>query len=193
MEKIKSTSYYNLNIGICPFDNNDNNENKKYNLEINTDIALNYSVDVSNEYFNKIFQDPNTISKISLSYYPNNITQEDIDEDQYNICRDKGTLNYHNINFEILENWFPEDISIKNFKVVVKMPNPVWYSKIEEYQFDNNPYGNYAVFEMSNYDFNIDNNMNFIEISKIHFYDFSENKIKEIKEKKLTKYEDIMN
>ena len=82
------------------------------------------------------------------------------------------------INFEILENWFPEDISIKNFKIVVKIPNPIWYSKLGEYQLNNNPYGNYAVFEISNYDFNIDNKMNYIQISKIHFYDFSENKIK---------------
>ncbi len=195
MDPPKNTNFYSLNLGICPFDNYSNidKEHKKYGTKINDDIHLNYSVDVNinNEYFNKFFQNDNEINKLDLSYYPHNITQEDIDEDNYYMESGRGTLKYLYINFTILPDWFPENMSIKQFKIVAKMPNPIWYSKIGEYQFNNNPYGNYAVFEMSNYDYDVNNKRNYIVISKIHFYDFSEAKIKEIEEKKLTKYEDI--
>ncbi len=188
----QNKSYYSFNIGICPFDSYSkiNNENKTYGTKIDDDIYLNYSHDATKSS-NKLFQEVNSIITLTLSYYPNDISQEEIDEDNYNIHCDKGTLNLQHINFKILPNWFPENILTKKFKIVVRMYNSVWYSKNGEYQLDYNPYGNYAVFEISNYDYDINNKMKYIEISKINFYDFSNKKIKEIKENNLTKYEEI--
>ncbi len=193
MEEKKTKYYYSFNIGICPFDNysKTDNKDKNYGTKINDDIYLNYSVDVSAYYSNKIFQDCNAINYLNISYYPNDITQDDIDEDKYYISLDRGTLKYHHINFIILDNWFPENTSTKNYKIIIKMSNPIWYSKIGTHTLNYNPFGNYVMFEISDYSYDNYNKMNYIKINNINFYEFSERKIKEIEDNNLTKYQEI--